>query len=317
MRITRLFACVLAFASLASCSTVPPPAPASSATAAQPFVVAANPLAARAGIEVLNRGGSAIDAAIAIQAMLSLVEPQSSGIGGGAFITHYSASTMRIAVYDGRETAPAQASESMFLDSAGKPLPFGEAVLSGRATGVPGVLSALNMAHEEHGKLPWASLFGDARRTAEEGFIVSPRLARMVRSRAPQGRAPDAAAYFAQGPGGRTVEAGDRLVNKPYADFLSRLADQGVAAFYGGSTAARMVERTRAAPLSGSMTTADLASYRAVKREALCRPWRIYLLCAPPPPSSGVGLIQLMLMLEQTDIAGRGPQDPQAWFLFA
>ena len=317
MRMTRLFACVLAIASLASCAAAPPPASVARATAAQPFVVAANPLAARAGIDVLNRGGSAIDAAIAIQAMLSLVEPQSSGIGGGAFITHYSASTMRIAVYDGRETAPAQASESMFLDSDGKPLPFGEAVLSGRATGVPGVLSALDMAHEEHGKLPWASLFGDARRTAEEGFIVSPRLARMVRSRAPQGRAPDAAAYFAQGPGGRTVEAGDRLVNKPYADFLRRLADQGVAAFYGGSTAARIVERTRAAPLGGSMTTADLASYRAIKREALCRPWRIYLLCAPPPPSSGVGLIQLMLMLERTDIASRGPQDPQAWFLFA
>ena len=317
MRLTRLFACVLAFASLASCAAVPPPAPIAPAPAAQPFVIAANPLAAQAGIAVLERGGSAVDAAIAVQAMLSLVEPQSSGVGGGAFITHYSASTRRIAVFDGRETAPAQASESMFLDSAGKPLPFAEAVLSGRATGVPGVLAALDMAHAEHGKLPWASLFEDARRTAAEGFIVSPRLARMVRGRAPQTRAPDAAAYFAQGPGGRTVEAGDRLVNRAYAEFLERLAEQGIAAFYAGSTAARIVERTRAGQLGGSMTMADLASYRAVKREALCRPWRVYLLCAPPPPSSGVGLIQLMLMLERTDIAERGAQDPQSWFLFA
>ena len=322
MRLTRLFACVLAFASLASCAAVPPPMTATPATAiraaaAQPFVVAANPLAAEAGMEVLKRGGSAVDAAIAIQAMLSLVEPQSSGIGGGAFITHYDASSRRLAVYDGRETAPAQASESMFLNASGEPLAFGEAVLSGRATGVPGALAALGMAHDEHGKLAWSSLFGAAERTASEGFIVSPRLARMVRSRAPQSKAPDAVAYFSQGPGGRLVEAGDRLTNRPYAEFLRRLAEQGVGALYGGGTAARIVARTRAAPLGGSMTSADLANYRPVKREALCRPWRAYLLCAPPPPSSGVGLIQLMLMLELTDIADRGPTDPQAWFLFA
>ena len=316
MRFTRLFACFAAFASLCSCITVPPPAPAAVARAEEPFVVAANPLAARAGIEVLKRGGSALDAAIAVQAMLSLVEPQSSGLGGGAFLTYYDAGTMRVSVYDGREVAPAQASETMFLDSAGKPLPFREAVLSGRATGVPGVVRMLAMAHGEHGKLPWATLFGDAERTADDGFIVSPRLARMIHGRQPQNSAPDAIEYFSK-PDGTRLNAGDRLRNPEYAAFLRRLAAEGPKAMYVGSTAARIVQKTRSGPLGGSMTLADLANYRPVKREALCRPYRVYMLCAPPPPSSGVGLIQLMLLLEETDIAERGPGDPQAWFLFA
>ena len=315
MRLTRLFACLLAFASLASCAAIPP-APAAQAAREEPFVIAANPLAARAGIEVLKRGGSAVDAAIAVQAMLSLVEPQSSGIGGGAFLTYYDASTMRVSVYDGREVAPEQASESMFLDAAGKPLPFREAVLSGRATGVPGAVKVLALAHGEHGRLPWGTLFGEAERTADDGFIVSPRLARMINGRSAQARTPDAAAYFSKADGTR-LQAGDRLVNKAYASFLRRLAAEGPKALYAGSTAARIVQRTRAAPLGGSMTLADLANYKPVKREALCRPYRIYMLCVPPPPSSGVGLIQLMQLLEKTEIAQRGPGDPQAWFLFA
>ncbi len=316
MRLTRLFACVLAFACLASCATIPP-TPAARPAPQQPFVIAANPLAAQAGIEVLKRGGSAVDAAIAVQAMLSLVEPQSSGVGGGAFLSYYDASTMRVSVYDGREVAPAQASESMFLGATGKPLPFREAVLSGRATGVPGVVKMLAMAHGEHGRLPWATLFGDAERTADEGFIVSPRLARMVSGRSPQSGTSDALDYFRQGPGGALVAAGDRLRNPDYAAFLRRLAAEGPKAMYAGSTAARIVQRTRAAPLGGSMTLADLANYQPVKREALCRPYRVTIICAPPPPSSGVGLLQLMAILERTDIAKRGPDDPQAWFLFA
>src|SRR5688500_239055 len=190
MRSARLLACVLAFASLASCATIPP-APAARPAAEEPFVIAANPLAAQAGIEVLKRGGSAVDAAIAVQAMLSLVEPQSSGLGGGAFLNFYDAGTRKLTIYDGREAAPAQAASTMFLDSAGKPLPFGEAVLSGRATGVPGVVAMLGLAHRERGRLPWNSLFGDAERTAADGFIVSPRLARMVRGKFPENNAPD------------------------------------------------------------------------------------------------------------------------------
>jgi gamma-glutamyltranspeptidase/glutathione hydrolase len=297
-----------------SCAAVPPPAP--SVIQEQGFVITANPLAARAGMEVLERGGSAVDAAIAVQAMLSLVEPQSSGIGGGAFMTYYDASTMQVSVYDGREMAPAQATAGMFLDPTGRPLPFDTAVLSGRATGVPGAVKMLAAAHEEHGKLPWNSLFGAAERTADDGFIVSPRLGRMIHADFAENHAPDVIAYFSKADG-TLLNAGDRLVNKPYADFLRRLANQGPVALYGGTTGAKIIARTRAAPLGGSMTMADLANYKPVKREALCRPWRIYLVCAPPPPSSGVGLLQLLMILEKTDIAARGPNDPQAWFLFA
>ena len=282
----------------------------------QPFVVAANPLAAEAGLNVLKRGGSAVDAAIAVQAMLSLVEPQSSGLGGGAFLHYFDARTGKTVVYDGREVAPAQATEGMFLGADGKPLPFNVAVVSGRATGVPGAVKMLGVAHSELGKLPWSSLFGDAERTADQGFIVSPRLQRMIHADYAENHAPDVVAYFSKGDGS-LLKAGDRLVNKPYADFLRRLAGQGPAAMYSGSTAAKIVARTRAAPLGGSMTLADLANYRPVKRESLCRTYRVYMMCVPPPPSSGVGLLQLMKLFEHTDIASRGPNDPQAWFLFA
>jgi gamma-glutamyltranspeptidase/glutathione hydrolase len=312
-RILSLF-WLAAAALLASCATAPVDRQAPDTP--RIFVVAANPLAAEAGMNVLRSGGSAVDAAIAVQAMLSLVEPQSSGLGGGAFLHHYDAASRRLMVYDGRETAPAGATADMFLDDNGRPLPFGTAVTSGRATGVPGVVAMLAAAHRERGRRPWNSLFGDAERTAREGFIVSPRLARLVGGEYPQNSAPDVLAYFAR-PGGGLVRAGDRLRNPAYAGFLRRLAAEGADAFYRGPTAARIVARTRAGTLAGSMTLDDLAGYRPVKRESLCRNWRVYLLCVPPPPSSGVGLLQLMLILERTDVAARGPNDPQAWFLFA
>jgi gamma-glutamyltranspeptidase/glutathione hydrolase len=267
-------------------------------------------------MEVLERGGSAVDAAIAVQAMLSLVEPQSSGLGGGAFINYYDAATKRLTIYDGREVAPAQATPGMFLDAAGKPFPFDQAVLSGRATGVPGVVATLALAHQEHGKLEWQTLFGSAERTADEGFTVSPRLGRLLAGDYAENGAPDVVAYFRRPDGGR-MGTGDRLFNPAYAAFLRRLAAQGPAAMYAGETAGRIVARTRAAPLGGSMTMADIAYYKPVKREALCRPYRIYIACVPPPPSSGVGTLMLLGMLERTDIASRGPSDPQAWFLFA
>ena len=302
---------------IGSCAATPATPSTPATPLEQGFVIAANPLAARAGMEVLERGGSAVDAAIAVQAMLSLVEPQSSGIGGGAFMTYYDGASRKITVYDGREVAPAQATPSMFLDTDGKPLPFPTAVLSGRATGVPGAIGMLALAHDEHGKLKWNSLFGSAERTAGEGFAVSPRLARMVVYPVPENSAPDVIAYFHQGPGGALVKAGDRLVNKPYAAFLRRLASQGPSALYAGETGAKIVARTRAGPLGGSMTMADLANYRPVKREPLCAPYRVYLVCAPPPPASGVGTLELLGLLAQTDIDRRGLSDPQTWFLFA
>jgi len=317
MRLYQNLLAAFALAGLGSCATAPAAQPVAVETAAsEPFVIAANPLAAQAGLNVLKRGGSAVDAAIAVQAMLSLVEPQSSGLGGGAFMNYYDGRTGKITIYDGREVAPAQATPGMFLDSAGKPLPFNTAVVSGRATGVPGAVKMLGLAHSEHGKLQWSSLFGDAERTADDGFIVSPRLQRMIHADYAENHQPDVIAYFSK-PDGTLLNAGERLVNKPYADFLRRLAAQGPDALYKGSTAARIVARIRAGDLAGSMTMADLAAYRPVKREPVCGPFRVYLLCAPPPPSSGVGLIELMMMLDRTDIAARGPNDPQAWFLFA
>ena len=301
-------------AALAGCATAQsqtvPQAP------RQIYVIAANPLAAEAGMNVLRRGGSAVDAAIAVEAMLSLVEPQSSGIGGGAFMTYYDASARRVSVYDGRETAPAGATADMFLDDNGQALPFAQAVVSGRATGVPGVVRMLEMAHREHGRLPWSGLFGDAERTARDGFIVSPRLGRFTNQNYPQTAMPDVRAYFAEADG-TPVDPGDRLRNPAYADFLRRLAAEGPNALYRGATAERIVARTGAGPLPGTMRMADLDGYRPVKRDPLCRPYRAYVICVPPPPSSGVALLQLMGMLERTDIAARGPADPQGWFLFA
>ena len=317
MSLVRQFLAAVVLAALPACAATPAPQPAPSATASgDPFVIAANPLAAEAGLNVLKRGGSAVDAAIAVQAMLSLVEPQSSGVGGGAFMTYFDARSGKITIYDGREVAPAQATPGMFLDSASEPLPFNTAVVSGRATGVPGAVKMLALAHDDHGKLPWSSLFGDAERTADQGFVVSPRLSRMIHADFAENHQPDVIAYFSK-PDGGLLNAGDRLINKPYADFLRRLAAQGPDALYKGSTAARIVARTHAEPLAGSMTMADLANYRPIKREPVCGPFRVYLLCAPPPPSSGVGLIELIMILDRTDIAARGPLDPQSWFLFA
>ncbi|HEX6604213.1 MAG TPA: gamma-glutamyltransferase, partial [Sphingomicrobium sp.] len=202
MRRFHKLAAALAFAALSACTATPVAQSASpaaaSVAAAEPFVVAANPLAAEAGLNVLKRGGSAVDAAIAIQAMLSLVEPQSSGMGGGAFMTYFDGRTGKISIYDGREVAPAQATPGMFLDSSGKPLPFDTAVVSGRATGVPGAVKMLGLAHEEHGKLAWSSLFGDAERAADQGFIVSPRLERMIHADWPENHVPDVIAYFSK-----------------------------------------------------------------------------------------------------------------------
>ena len=316
-----LFAAWLAAALVACTPASAPPAPASAAPAPAPrariFSIAANPLAAEAGMAILRRGGSAADAAVAVQAMLSLVEPQSSGVGGGAFLTWYDAATRDITVFDGREVAPAGATPDMFLDDGGKPLPFATAVLSGRATGVPGAVAMLASVQRRHGRLPWRTLFGDAERTAREGFVVSPRLGRFLASDAyAEASAPDVRRYFAR-EGGGLLRAGDRLRNPAYAAFLLRLAAEGPDALYKGETAQRIVARTHEGPLPGTMTLADLATYKPVERAPLCAKWRVYRVCAPPPPASGVGLLELLGLLERTDIAKRGPADPQAWFVFA
>ena len=277
------------------------------------MVAAANPLAVEAGVKVLRQGGSAIDAAVAIQAVLGLVEPQSSGLGGGAFLVYYDAKTRQATGYDGREIAPAGATPDMFLNSDGKPLPFGQAVTSGRSTGVPGAIAMLALAQKDHGKKPWASLFDDGRRLAREGFAISPRLGAYI---AGPPKAPDVTTYFTKADG-QLYQTGDILKNPAYAQSLDRLARQGTDALYKGEIAADIAARLNQAPRPGSMTAADLAAYKPKKADALCGPYRAYIVCVPAPPSGGVGLLQLLAILQNTDIAARGPTDPKAWFEFA
>jgi len=279
-------------------------------------VAAANPMAVEAGLEILRAGGSAADAAVAVQATLGLVEPQSSGIAGGAFLLYYDASTGKITAFNGRETAPQGAGPELFIGEDGKPLGYRDAVLSGRSTGVPGVLPMLGAAHERFGRLAWKVLFDGAIRFADDGFIVPQRLSRFAGSEFPQAQLPDARALFSR-PDGSPVQAGDHLRNPAYAASLRLIAERGPRALLDEPFAGAIVARTRAEPRPGSLSVADLAAYEPKVSEPLCRPYRVYILCVPPPPSSGVSLLQVLAILEHTDIAERGPEDPQAWYLFA
>jgi gamma-glutamyltranspeptidase/glutathione hydrolase len=291
-------------------------APVKSMLAPHAVVAAANPMAVRAGVKVLRAGGGAVDAAVAIQAVLALVEPQSSSLGGGAFMVYYDAKTRSVTAYDGREVAPAGATAGMFLGPDGKPLSFAQAVVSGRATGVPGAIAMLSLAHKDHGRLPWRDLFGDATRLATDGFPVGPRLANYLTLSFPEASQPDVLAYFTKSNGDK-YKLGDTLKNPAYAATLGRLAREGVDALLKGSIAADIVARTGAAPLPGTMTLADLAGYRPGKAEGLCRPYRVYIVCTPQLPSGGPALQELLGILDHTDIASHGPKDPQGWYLFA
>ena len=280
-----------------------------------PFVAAANPVAVEAGLAVLRRGGSAVDAAVAIQAVLGLVEPQSSGLGGGAFMMFYDGVTQEVTAYDGRETAPASATPELFYED-GKPLPFMDAVLSGRSTGAPGAVAMLALAHKDHGLLPWSGLFTDAERLASEGFVVSPRLAGMIASSAPQARTRWATAYFTK-PDGRRYVAGDVLKNPAYAETLRTLAEGGAEAFLGGRIGREIAATVAEGPRPGGLTAEDIAAYKPIERGALCRPFRVYTICVPPPPSSGVAILQLLEMAERTPDINEGPTSLRAWTAFA
>jgi gamma-glutamyltranspeptidase/glutathione hydrolase len=280
-----------------------------------PLVTAANPLAVEAGMKVLNAGGSAVDAAVAVQAVLGLVEPQSSGLGGGAFMMVYDADTGEVTSYDGRETAPASASAELFYED-GRPLAFMDAVLSGRSTGAPGAVVMLGMAQAEHGTLPWRDLFGDAERLARDGFEVSPRLAGMIALPQGQGRSRWASAYFTKPDGSRYV-AGDVLRNPEYARTVRELAEGGAGVFQNGRIAQEIADAVAAQPRPGGLTTADIAAYRPIERGALCRPYRVYVVCVPPPPSSGVSLLQLLEMAERTPAIDGGADSAEAWIAFA
>ncbi|HEY2660378.1 MAG TPA: gamma-glutamyltransferase family protein [Caulobacteraceae bacterium] len=302
-----------------ACAQQAPPASEPSVKAAfapHAMVAAANPLAVAAGVKVLKAGGTAIDAAVAVQAVLGLVEPQSSGVGGGAYLVYYDARTHKTTAYDGREIAPAGAGPDLFLGPGGKPLGFFDAVLSGRSTGVPGAIAMLSMAQHDHGVKPWKDLFADGERLATVGFVVTPRLSMFIHSRIPQAVGPDAAAYFSK-PDGTRLSAGDVLKNPAYAKTLGRIAAEGPSALLSGQIAQDIVDRTHQGDKPGALTLADFAAYSPHRGEALCRPYRVYVVCTPADPSGGAALLEGLGILEHTDIATRGPSDPQAWFEFA
>ena len=293
----------------------PTPATDQAPPARGPFVSAANPLAVEAGLKVLHAGGSAVDAAVAVQAVLGLVEPQSSGLGGGAFMMVFDARTGAVTSYDGRETAPAAATPHLFFDN-GRPLGFGEAVLSGRSTGAPGAVAMLAMAQAAHGRLPWNALFGDAERLARDGFVVSPRLAGFIAATRGQARTRWADRYFTK-PDGERYVAGDVLRNPLYAETVAELAAGGAEVFYNGRVAREIAATVAEAPRPGVLTVEDIAAYQPIERGALCRPYRVYVVCVPPPPSSGVAVLQLLAMAERTPDISLGPDSAEAWTALA
>ncbi|OZI28303.1 gamma-glutamyltransferase [Bordetella genomosp. 7] len=288
------------------------------AVTAQRYMVAtANPLATEAGYRMLRAGGSAVDAAIAAQLVLGLTEPQSSGLGGGAFMVHYAAPDGRMRVYDARESAPAAARADRFMRD-GKPLPFKQAVNSGMSVGTPGLLRGLELAHAQQGKLAWRTLFQPAIELAIQGFEVSPRLHAMLAESRDELLAQPAAARYFLGPDGRPWPVGHVLKNPDYAAVLRRVADKGASAFYHGDIAQDIVAAVRAHATPGDLSVADLAAYRARTREPVCGLYRGYRLCGPPPPSSGpLAVLQMLGILEHFPMAKLGPRSVQAVHYFA
>jgi gamma-glutamyltranspeptidase/glutathione hydrolase len=261
------------------------------------MVVAAHPLASEAGLAVLNQGGNALDAALAAQWMLNLVEPQSSGIGGGAFLLYWDAKAKQLTAWDGRETAPQAANENFARKPDGSLMGFMELVASGRSVGTPGLVAMLSAAHTRHGALPWAASFAPAIERAEKGFTVSPRLATLIAKDSLLPRNPEAAALYL--PEGQPLAVGMHFRNPALAASLREIAAQGPRAFYSGSRAERLVKAVGAQ--GGALAVADLAAYRPKTRDAVCAGYRGYKICSMPPPSSGgVTLLQLLGILERS-----------------
>ncbi len=282
------------------------------------MVVSANPLASAAGAKMLAEGGSATDAAIAMQLMLGLVEPQSSGIGGGLFMLHFAGKERQLQTIDGRETAPKAAHPDWFMEH-GKVLDWRRAYVGGKSVGSPGVIRALAKAHQQWGKLPWASLFQPAIAAAEQGFIVSPRLAMLLDIYQDGGLSHFAASKDYFYPQGKALQAGQLLKNPAYAATLRRIAKEGEKAFYQGENAKALVAAVNTAPVNpGKLSLDDLDSYQAVERAPLCRPYRQYRVCGMAPPSSGsLAVLQILGMLEHFDLKNMKPNSVPALHLFA
>ncbi len=281
-------------------------------------VSAADPRAAEAGREMLRQGGSATDAALAMMLALTVVEPQSSGIGGGGFLVHHDGHSGRLATIDGRETAPSNATPRLFLDAEGKPMPFGKAVPGGRSVGIPGNVSLMAQAHSRWGKLKWSQLFVPAIRLAEDGFTVSPRLARSIAPMGPLWTAfPAARALYWTGDQPR--QAGETMRNPALAALLKVIAKKGAKAFYTGENAQAIMAATAGSlrnptPLSAQ----DISHYRAKERAPLCMPYRQYRVCGMGPPSSGATtILQILGMVERFDLKAMSKDSPQAWHVIA
>mgnify|MGYP001058852622 CR=1 FL=1 len=278
---------------------------------AQKFMVAAaNPLATQAGYQILRQGGAAIDAAIATQLVLTLVEPQSSGIGGGSFLLY--SDGKRVQSYDGRETAPAAADEHLFQDKDGKPVSRETGVVGGRSVGAPGVLRMLELAHRQHGRLPWKTLFAPAIKLADDGFAVSPRLNALLKWDKYLARDPVARAYFFDD-AGQPRPVGYILKNPELARTLREIADGGADAFYKGRIARDIVAKVSGHPTNpGKLTTADIAGYQAKERAPICSDYKAWTVCGAPPPSSGgIAIAQMLGILEVKDISPYKPVNGQ------
>lgn len=282
------------------------------------MAVAANPHAVEAALEMLRAGGSATDAAIAAEMVLGLVEPQSSGIGGGGFLVHYDGASEDIIAYDGRERAPAGARPDMFLDENGEPLPFLEAQTSGRSTGAPSLVAMLKLAHEDHGRLPWARLFEPAIRLAENGFEVSPRMARILAGYANRGRLrqdANARAYLFDR-SGRPRPVGYLLRNPQYAATLRAIAEQGPRALSEGPIAEAIVAAVQREPLAGSLTLADLQAVHPRRLEPVCGAFRVYRVCTAGPPGSGNAAIAILGLYQRARSQPDGPSNADDWAAF-
>src|SRR4051812_39152127 len=285
------------------------PALARPAPQAPGLVSAADPRAAAAGVEILRKGGSATDAAIATMLALNVVEPQSSGIGGGAFFVRYDAASGRTDTIDGREAAPRAADPHWFYTEAGTPLSHSDAIPGGRSVGVPGTIRAMALAHKQGGRLPWAALFQPAIRLARGGWTLSPRFATMVALVGNSGLLDAATARRFQGRDGRPLPAGTRLRNPEQAALFERIAKAGPNAFYAGEAQRIVATVNGAARNPSKMSLADLAAYQAKPRPPVCATYRVWRVCSMGPPSSGgIAVLMILKQLERFDMAALGPR---------
>lgn len=337
MRLIRFSLCVMAVASVIGCGgqsgnsdsvnqeVIAPEAATGfvereGQTRSHYMVAAATKDAADAGAAILAQGGTAIDAAVAVQAMLTLTEPQSSGIGGGAFILYWDNSSKQLTTIDARERAPLTATPELFLDAQGQPpKSYWDAIVGGRSVGTPGVLKGLELAHQRWGKLAWADLFTDTINLAERGFTVSPRLHQLLAMDFHPGlrTMQPAADYFY--PQGEPLQAGQLRRNPDYAAVLKRIATEGTSAFYSGEIAEAMVQAVQNSTINpGLLSLDDLASYEALEREPICAAYRaVYEICSMGPPSSGgITVVQILGILEHTPIAEVAPMSVEAVHYF-